>query len=86
MSQEASISLRFADRHEAGRILAERLTGYSRQEILQMRVVDLIAPEDIDRARTLMARRLAGTSSFSALRGAEFRWDSRSRRHWPCGI
>ena len=31
MSQDASISLRFADRHEAGRILAERLTGYAHQ-------------------------------------------------------
>ena len=30
---------------------AERLTGYSREELLQMRVVDLIAPEDVDRAR-----------------------------------
>jgi putative phosphoribosyl transferase len=29
MSQDASISLPFADRHEAGRILASRLTGYA---------------------------------------------------------
>ena len=29
MSQDASISLPFADRHEAGRILAIRLTGYA---------------------------------------------------------
>ena len=31
MSQNASISLPFADRHEAGRILASRLTGYAHQ-------------------------------------------------------
>ena len=31
MSQDASISLPFADRHEAGRILASRLTGYAHQ-------------------------------------------------------
>lgn len=48
-------------RFTSANLAAERLTGYSRQEILQMRVVDLIAPEDIDRARTLMARRLEGT-------------------------
>jgi putative phosphoribosyl transferase len=29
MSEDASISLPFADRHEAGRILASRLTGYA---------------------------------------------------------
>ena len=31
MSQDASISLPFADRHEAGRILASRLIGYAHQ-------------------------------------------------------
>ena len=31
MSEDASISLPFADRHEAGRILASRLTGYAHQ-------------------------------------------------------
>ena len=48
-------------RFTSANLAAERLTGYSREELLQKRVVDLIAPEDIDRARTLMARRLAGT-------------------------
>ena len=48
-------------RFTSANVAAERLTGYSREELLQMRVVDLIAPEDVDRARELMARRLAGT-------------------------
>jgi diguanylate cyclase (GGDEF)-like protein/PAS domain S-box-containing protein len=39
----------------------EKLTGYTREELLEMTLVDLIAPEDAERGRALMLRRLAGT-------------------------
>jgi diguanylate cyclase (GGDEF)-like protein/PAS domain S-box-containing protein len=38
---------------------AERITGYSRQEALKMNFADVIAPEDLDKARTMVQRKVA---------------------------
>ena len=38
----------------------EQLTGYRRDELLEMNIFDLIAPEDQERARASVGRRLAG--------------------------
>ncbi|MBM3190075.1 MAG: diguanylate cyclase, partial [Chloroflexi bacterium] len=39
---------------------AERLTGYSRAEALRMKLVDLVAPDHRDAARSIIQRHLAG--------------------------
>ena len=41
-------------------LAVEQLTGYSRAELLEMNVFDLIAPEDQVRARASLGQRLAG--------------------------
>ncbi len=38
---------------------AERITGYSRQEALKMNFADVIAPEDLDKARKMVQRKVA---------------------------
>ncbi len=43
--------------------MAERLSGYSRGEALQMHVAKLLAPEHVDRARAMVDRKLAGEDS-----------------------
>ncbi|MBI3405769.1 MAG: diguanylate cyclase [Acidobacteria bacterium] len=47
---------RFTSLNRAG----ELATGYTRQEVLNMNISDVIAPEFLDRARQMMARKLAG--------------------------
>jgi len=39
---------------------AERITGFSRTEALQMKLLDLVAPDHRDLARTIIQRQLAG--------------------------
>ena len=57
MSQDASISLRFADRHEAGRILAERLTGYAHQrDVIVLGIARGGVPVGFEIAKTLALR------------------------------
>ena len=57
MSQDASISLRFADRHEAGRILAERLTGYANQrDVIVLGIARGGVPVGFEIAKTLALR------------------------------
>jgi PAS domain S-box-containing protein len=38
----------------------ETITGYSREESLRMNIADTVAPEDLERARHMIARKLAG--------------------------
>jgi PAS domain S-box-containing protein len=38
----------------------ERMTGYTRQEVLQMNIADVIRPEDAERVRQRIAKNLAG--------------------------
>ncbi|MCC6329607.1 MAG: PAS domain S-box protein [Acidobacteria bacterium] len=41
---------------------AERITGYSRSEILRMNMAQVVAPEFLDRTREMLAEKLGGTS------------------------
>ena len=38
---------------------AERITGYSREEALRMNFAEVIAPEDLDKARKMVQRKVA---------------------------
>jgi len=57
MSEDASISLPFADRHEAGRILASRLTGYAhRPDVTVLGLARGGVPVGFEIAKTLALR------------------------------
>jgi putative phosphoribosyl transferase len=57
MSQDASISLPFADRHEAGRILASCLTRYAHQpDVIVLGIARGGVPVGFEIAKTLALR------------------------------
>jgi putative phosphoribosyl transferase len=57
MSEDASISLPFADRHEAGRILARRLTGYAHKpDVIVLGLARGGVPVGFEIAKTLALR------------------------------
>ncbi len=39
---------------------AERITGYTREEALRMNIADVVAPEHLEQARQILARKLGG--------------------------
>ena len=52
------LSGQFTSLNKAG----ERITGYTREEALQMKIADVIRPDDAERVRQRIAQNLAGAS------------------------